>query len=137
MKVVLDANIISAVMRGEPQVLSRLQQLQRNEVLLPQPAIAEVLYGLARLPRSKRRIQLVRAFEQLTSTLPRAPWSDDVSERFGTLKAALDARGTRIEDFDVAIAAHALAEGATLITANTRHFSRIPGLDVENWLERH
>jgi tRNA(fMet)-specific endonuclease VapC len=39
----------------------------------------------------------------------------------------------RIEDFDAAIAAHALAGGATLVTSNGRHMTGIPGLRVEDW----
>jgi tRNA(fMet)-specific endonuclease VapC len=45
-------------------------------------------------------------------------------------------QGTRIEDFDAAIAAHALAYDATLVTANVDHIIRIPGLRVEDWSER-
>ena len=40
---------------------------------------------------------------------------------------------TRVEDFDAAIAAHALAIGATLVTADVDHMNRVPGLKVENW----
>ena len=42
-------------------------------------------------------------------------------------------RGTRIEDFDAAIAAHAVALGATLVSANIEHMARVPGLEVEDW----
>jgi len=49
------------------------------------------------------------------------------------VKAALERRGERIEDFDVAIAAHALAHGATLVTANRKHMARVAGLAVEDW----
>jgi tRNA(fMet)-specific endonuclease VapC len=52
---------------------------------------------------------------------------------FGRIKATLERRGTRIEDFDAAIAAHALALDATLVTANIGHMIRVPGLRVEDW----
>lgn len=39
----------------------------------------------------------------------------------------------RIEDFDAAIAAHAVAAGATLVTADTAHMARVPGLRIEDW----
>jgi tRNA(fMet)-specific endonuclease VapC len=51
----------------------------------------------------------------------------------GRIKATLERRGTRIEDFDAAIAAHALALDATLVTANVDHMIRVPGLIVEDW----
>jgi tRNA(fMet)-specific endonuclease VapC len=51
---------------------------------------------------------------------------------FGRITTILERRGTRIEDFDAAIAAHALAADATLVT-NLGHMVRIPGLRVEDW----
>jgi tRNA(fMet)-specific endonuclease VapC len=59
-----------------------------------------------------------------------------VSQAYGRIKAALERRGTRIEDFDAAIAAHALALGATLVTANRIHMARVPGLRLEDWTAR-
>jgi tRNA(fMet)-specific endonuclease VapC len=56
-----------------------------------------------------------------------------VSERFGSIKAVLEREGRRIEDFDAAIAAHALAEDAVLVTADLRDMTRVPGLKVEDW----
>jgi tRNA(fMet)-specific endonuclease VapC len=56
-----------------------------------------------------------------------------VSRRFGDVKADLERRGERVDDFDVAIAAHALASGAAVVTRNVRHFARVRGLDVEDW----
>lgn len=52
---------------------------------------------------------------------------------YGRIKATLERRGSPIEDFDAAIAAHALALGATLVTANLDHMTRVPGLRVEDW----
>ncbi len=63
----------------------------------------------------------------------RAPWADEVSHAFGQAKADLERRAVRIEDFDVAIAAHALALGATLVTDNIDHMRRVRNLRVENW----
>ena len=52
---------------------------------------------------------------------------------FGRIGAELAERGLPIGDFDVLIAAHAVAVGAVLITNNERHFARVRGLRVENW----
>jgi tRNA(fMet)-specific endonuclease VapC len=102
---------------------------------VPQPAIAEIAYGIERLPPSRRRTALQERLDLLRSQLPRCPWTDEVSEAFGRIKAALEKRGQRIEDLDAAIAAHAAATGATLVTANTGQMARIPGLRIENWLD--
>ena len=97
---------------------------------LPKTSIA---FGIERLPRSKRRAALQARFDLLCVEVCRAEWTDAVSQTYGRVKATLERRGTRIEDFDAAIAAHALALDATLVTANLDHMIRVPGLRVEDW----
>ena len=133
MKYVLDTNALSALMKGNENALSRLRAAGRAEVTVPQPVIAEIASGIERLPRSKRRQTLQSRFDLLRAELPRCQWTDTVSEHFGSVKAALERRGQRIEDFDAAIAAHALADGAVLVTANLDQMVRVPDLDVEDW----
>lgn len=133
MPVVLDTSVLSALMRGDVGPSRRLLALDPAEVFVPQPAVAEVHYGLARLPRSRRRAALETRARELLSALARTPWTDAVSVAFGAIKADLERRGVRIEDIDVAIAAHASALDATLVSGNVRHMARIRGLRVEDW----
>ena len=133
MKYVLDTNTLSYAMAGEPEVCGRILSLSRTDVLLPQPVIAEVEYGLARMRKSKRRERLRERLRVFLGELSRAAWTDAVSQAFGAAKADLEHRGARIEDFDVAIAAHALALDATLVSDDSVHMSRIAGLRVESW----
>ena len=130
---VLDTTAVSALMRAEAGHSRRLLQASPGEVAIPQPVVAEVRYGLESLPRSRRRRELEDRFETVLEALSRAPWNDDVSRTFGLQKAELERRGQRVDDFDVAIAAHALASDATLVTSNTRHFNRMRGLKIEDW----
>ena len=134
MKYVLDTNVVSALMQGRAAVVDRLAAVSRADVSVPQPVIAEIAYGIERLPAS-RRAALQERFDLLRTHLIRCPWTDEVSEAFGRIKAALEKRGQRIEDLDAAIAAHAAATGATLVTANARQMARVPGLRIENWLD--
>ena len=120
-------------MKGDEGVVNRLRTLNKGEAAIPQPAIAEIAYGIERLPRSKRRTALQDRFDLVRTELARSPWTDDVSERFGSIKAALERKGERIEDFDAAMAAHALAEGAILVTANMDDMTRVADLKVEDW----
>jgi tRNA(fMet)-specific endonuclease VapC len=120
-------------MKGDERVVKRLRTLSKGEAAIPQPAIAEITYGIERLPRSKRRSHLEDRFELVRSELARSLWTDAVSEQFGLIKAALERKGRRIEDFDAAIAAHALAEGAILVTANLDDLTRVGDLKVEDW----
>jgi tRNA(fMet)-specific endonuclease VapC len=132
-KLVLDTNAVSALMKGDLRFIEKLAGASKGDVSVPQPVLAEIAYGIERLPQSKRRQALQERFDLMRSELARSNWSDEVSECFGHIKATLEREGRRIEDFDAAIAAHALARDATLVTANLDDMARVPGLKVEDW----
>jgi tRNA(fMet)-specific endonuclease VapC len=134
MKYVLDTNTVSAVMKSDAGVLKRLKASNRRYVLIPQPVVAEIAYGIARLPKSKRRYLLEERFGTIAGTFERVEWTDAVSAAFGEIKARLERKGRRIEDFDAAIAAHAVANAATLVSGNARHMADVPDLLLDDWL---
>ena len=137
MTYVLDTNTLSFALAGDASVCRRMLSESRADVRLPQPAAAEIEYGLARLPASRKRDRLIDRFHLFLAEIPRMAWTDAVSRAFGAAKADLERRGVRIEDFDVAIAAHALANDATLVSDNVDHMRRVSGLRVENWRTHH
>jgi tRNA(fMet)-specific endonuclease VapC len=130
---VLDTNAVSALMKGNAAFVERLASHAPGDIAIPQPVVAEIAFGIERLPRSKRRRALQSRFDLICVEIPRAEWTDAVSQAYGRIKAALERRGTRIEDFDAAIAAHALASGSTVVTANHAHMARVPELQIEDW----
>ena len=132
MRYLLDTNTVSALMRGEPGVATRVAGTPREDVAISQVTAAEIEFGLRHLPASKHRRSLEAQWSAVGSELLRLPWSDEVSRRFGERKARLEKAGRRMSDFDLAIAVHALAYGLTLITAD-RAFERLR-LPRENWL---
>jgi tRNA(fMet)-specific endonuclease VapC len=136
-KYLLDTSTVSFLMRGEPSVRDRLTSHRRTDVFMCQPVIAEIEFGPARLARSARRTRLRARFDLFLEELACAPWTDEVSGAFGAPEADLEPRGVRLEDFDVAVAAHALAIGATVVTDNVKHMSRVRGLAVEDWRRPH
>jgi tRNA(fMet)-specific endonuclease VapC len=133
---ILDTNAVSALMKGEASVVERLAATAPADVAIPRPVLAEIAFGLERLPRSKRRAALLARFDLVCAEIARAEWTDAVSHAYGQVKAALERRGTRIEDFAAAIAAHALAVDATLVTANLDHMIHVPELRIEDWSAR-
>ena len=135
MKYVLDTNTFSALMKGEAAVVDRLASAGRANVGVPQPVLAEIAYGIARLPASRRRATLTTRADLLGRELARVAWTDAVSQAFGQIKAALERQGTRLEDMDVAVAAHALATDAIFVTADGNHMTRVHGVTVEDWRE--
>ena len=133
MKYILDTNTLSYLMGGRENVISRLLAHKRSDILLPQPVVAEIEYGITRLRRSRKRNLLRVRFETFRTELGRVPWTDSVSNAFARIKTAGERSGQRLEDFDIAVAAHAIAFKATLVSSNTKHMSRVRGLRLQDW----
>ncbi len=130
----LDTSAVSALMHRRPDALHRLRDEDPSCVYLCTPVAAEVQFGLSKLESgSRRQLLLAREFRRLREALRWVDWSEPASRAFGQWKAALQQRGTPIEDMDLAIASIALGLPARLATLNVRHFSRIDGLDVVDW----
>jgi tRNA(fMet)-specific endonuclease VapC len=62
------------------------------------------------------------------------PLDETAARRYGAVAASLEHVGMPIGQFDTLIAAQALTHKLTLVSNNTKHFSRVPGLKLENWL---
>ena len=92
---VLDTNAVSALMKGSAEVVGRLAATEPAHIAIPQPVLAEIEYGIQRLPTSKRRTALQARFELICSELPRAEWTDAVSHTYGRIKASLERRGAK------------------------------------------
>jgi tRNA(fMet)-specific endonuclease VapC len=134
MRVVLDTNVVSALMHRVPVAMERLRACDPPDVLLCTPVAAEIHYGLSRLaPGSRRHILLSAEYARLRQILDWADWTEAAAVEFGRQKALLEERGSRVDDMDVAIASIALTLGACVASGNLRHFSRIEGLAVEDW----
>jgi tRNA(fMet)-specific endonuclease VapC len=94
--------------------------------------LAELEYGVEKSARPEQnRIALM----EFCAPLELRPFEDSAAAEYGTIRACLERRGDVIGPLDQLIAAHALAEGATLVTNNEREFRRIEGLSVENWMK--
>ncbi|MCP4680252.1 MAG: type II toxin-antitoxin system VapC family toxin [Deltaproteobacteria bacterium] len=133
MKYILDTNTVSAFLKGNSLAVQRLRTEKRLSVAIPQPVISEISFGIARLPASKRKARLQKRWTLFEKELVRVNWNDEVSHHFGIIKASLERRGKVIEDFDIAIAAHAVAHEAILVTADKAHMARISGIKLEDW----
>lgn len=127
----LDTNAASAALKGNASIDGRLQALSTAQWCISAVTRAELRFGVARRPGAIRLAQVVDAFLSVART---EAWDARAADRHGELRAALTAKGRRIGDFDEMIAAHALALGAVLVTDNVRHFSRVAGLKIENWV---
>ena len=133
----LDTNICSFIMRERPPaVLDRLQQAvaYQNSIAISVITYYEMLLGAFGKNASPRHARLVEAFVARLSTI--LPWERAAAEQAMRVRRDLSAKGTPIGGNDVMIAGHALAADCVLVTNNTREFSRVVGLRVEDWAER-
>jgi tRNA(fMet)-specific endonuclease VapC len=71
----------------------------------------------------------------LSSNLEVLSFDEPAARIYGRVRAEMERRGTPIDEADLRIASIALARQLTVVTGNVRHFGRVPGLVVENWLE--
>ena len=133
MTYLLDTNTVSELMRANSKSLAKLQEQSPQTVMIAQPVIAEISFGLKYLGKSKRKTLLEKRWHIYKEELKCVQWTDAVSDSFASIKSALYKRGEPLEDFDIAIAAHALAFNMCLVTNNTKHMKRIKGLSLDDW----
>lgn len=130
----LDTNICSFIMREQPDaVLERLAQavLRNQRIVVSAITYSEMRFGATGPKASPRHIELVDAFCARLDTI--LPWDRSAVDATTNVKVALRLAGTPIGPNDTAIAGHAIAAGAVLVTNNTREFERVPGLILEDW----
>jgi tRNA(fMet)-specific endonuclease VapC len=126
----LDADSVSYALRGQGQVAGRILEHPPSDVCISSITLAELGFGA----ESKKSQKVRRAIRRFTSDVAVVPFDDAAAERFAVIAAHLARAGTPIGVLDTLVAAQALALGLTVVTNNTRHFGRVPGLKVENWL---
>jgi len=128
-----DTDILSAVIRRDPPLglIRRLAQTPPEQQFTTAVTLGELLYGAARRG-SATLTQKVR--ELVIGALLVLPFDERAAEVYGPLRAQLEAEGRRLDEPDLRIASIALSRGLVVVTANVRHFGRVPDLKVENWL---
>lgn len=130
--IVLDTNVLSALMRTKPDavVVDWLDRQPADSIWVTSITVFEARFGLALLPKGRRRSSLERAFDRvLTEDLSSRVLSlDEMAASTAAHLAAERQRAGRVVDLrDTLIAGIVLARRATIATRNTRHFE---GLDV-------
>ncbi len=131
--ILLDTNIcIYIINTRPPEVLVRFHRYRLGEIGLSSVVAAELAYGVAKSHSERNR----KALEMFLAPLEILPFDEAAVWAYGELRATLEARGQPIGSLDTMIAAHALSLDAVLATNNTREFSRVEGLRLENWVDQ-
>ena len=124
MRVLLDSNAYSRLMRGDDQTAAVVRDA--TEVLMSAVVIGELLYGFRNGSRFDRNASDLRSFldNPYVSFVPVGPVTAD---RYSRIAVGLRARGNPIPTNDVWIEAHAMETGADLVSAD-RHFEAVDGI---------
>ncbi len=127
----LDTNVCINFLNGTSQsVEQHFRTCSPSEIAVCSIVKAELLFGARNSNRADANLQALRLF---FAPLQSLPFDDQCADEYGLIRADLTAQGSLIGPNDMLIAAVARAHNAIVVTHNTREFSRISGLSLEDW----
>lgn len=125
----LDTNAVSDLLKGQDRIRARLAEVAVGDVFLSAVTAGELHYGLAKRPGMSA---LRESVHQLLLRVHVSPWTNEVAETYGVLRASQESQGRPLASLDTMIAAHAKHLGLILVS-NDKAFRHIPGLAIEDW----
>lgn len=131
MKYLLDTDICVYWLKGNERIEQKVLSVRIDNIFISFINVSELYYGAYKSQRVAQNLDIIR---ELTSQLSVIESDEAVSEAFGSLKASLENAGMIIDDADIYIAACASVYGLTLVSNNVKHFRRVKGLKLENWM---
>lgn len=133
MTYLLDSNVcIRLINNSSPAVTTRLASQQPEDILISTITQLELYYGAYRSVQLERNLAILQRFFSQFNIIPLDPEAARIA---GRIRAELAASGTPIGPYDVQIAAIAMANNLIVVTHNTKEFSRVNGLQIEDWEE--
>ena len=127
----LDTNTCIIYLKGKNiHLKEKLDSISTSEIAVCSIVNSELFYGAMRSAKPESNLKLQQGFLDKFVSLP---FNDEAAIIFGNIRAELTSKGTPIGGYDLQIAAIALANNLILVTHNTREFSRIPQLQLQDW----
>ena len=128
----LDTNIVSELARNpQGRVTEHIAKVGPDSICVSIVVAAELRFGCAK----KGSARLTAQIEAILESMPVLALDARADAEYGRIRNELESAGTPIGPNDMLIAAHALASGAVVVTANIGEFDRVQGLRVENWID--
>ena len=132
MRYMLDTiTCIYVINRRPPKMFDRFKEHCVGEIGISSIALSELMYGAEKSSDPEKNLASLNNF---VIPLEVTEYGQEQAEAYGRIRSYLERRGEPIGSMDTLIAAHAVSLGLTLITNNTREFSRVPGLTIESWI---
>jgi len=125
----LDTDICSYIIKRRPATLLERFEKHAESLNVSVMTAAELRFGAEKARRPKLA-ELVEAYLERLAILD---WTNEVSGHYARIRSELEHSGRPIGNMDLLIASHAVSQRMTLVTNNLKHFSHVPGLQVEVW----
>jgi len=126
----LDTNICVFALRGDSSIIKKLKNGEKK-FYVSDVTIMELKYGAYRSTKVEENLALINIFLKKLRVVPYAIAVDTFCQE----KVRLQRVGLPLEDYDLLIGSAAKATGLTLVTHNVKHFERIEGLTIEDWVK--
>lgn len=130
-RTLLDTDTFIALLRGNPRVMKRVRACPEKSIGISMITVYELRVGVE---KSREPEKNGRLLEDVLAPFAVLSFDDPASIQAAKLRSHLERKGLGIGPYDTLIAGCALSLPAELITANTREFSRVPGLKLANWI---
>lgn len=127
----LDTDMFSYLVSGRHPHVRAMAAEREKSIVLSSVTLAESLFG-ARKRGSEKLFSIIGLFRDM---FPIVNWTSEAAMAYADIRLSLEQQGIPIGGMDMMIAASALSGGYVLVTNNVRHFGRISGLAIENWLD--
>ena len=128
----LDTNICIFAFRDEHCIVERMRQSGKDNCFVSDITVMELRFGAYKNRRKEENLGIVNSFLKKVKVVRFA----DTIDVFCQEKIRLEALGKKLEDYDLLIGCAAKAKGLTMVTDNVKHFDRIEGIEIENWVKR-
>lgn len=125
----LDTDVSSYIIKRRPESLVNRFETHAERLCVSVMTAAELRFGAEKA----KRPQLTALVEAFLDRLAILDWTNGATHHYARLRWALEQAGTPIGNMDLLIASHAISERSTLVTNNLKHFSKVPGLNLEEW----
>jgi tRNA(fMet)-specific endonuclease VapC len=118
-------------MRGDQKLIQKIQPYSPSVLSICAITLAEIYYGIEKSPvkKKERRYKI----ERIQSQLKIYPFDESAARKYAIIRSRLEKEGRRISERDIQIASTAVAHKLIVVTHNTKEFSRIAELDIEDW----
>ncbi|MCT8333970.1 type II toxin-antitoxin system VapC family toxin [Leptospira sp. 85282-16] len=128
----IDTNICIYFIKNNPKsVVQKIQSIQPYQIKISSITVAELEYGAVKSQFPERnRMTLIK----FLSAFDIIPFTDSDAEVYGYIRSALERNGKIIRPYDIQIAAQAISRNLILVSNNTKEFTRVPNLKLENWI---